>query len=113
MPFIDFNTRKRIRVWDGITGPVYHSDQATFGHFTIESGKDLPAHSHPHEQWSHVIDGELEFTVGEETIVLTRGMTAFIPSNVVHSAKAFTECNVIDCFMPVREDFRELEKNVV
>lgn len=70
MPFINFNTRKKIRVWDGITGPVYHSDQATFGYFTIETGTDLPAHSHPHEQWTHLIEGELEFTIGDETTVL-------------------------------------------
>lgn len=109
MPFINYNTRKKILVWDGITGPVYHSDQATCGHFTIEAGTTLPAHSHPHEQWSHVIEGELEFTVGEETMVLTKGMTAFIPSGVVHSGKAYTGCYVIDCFTPAREDFRQKE----
>ncbi len=43
-------------------------------------------------------------------MVLQPGMTAFIPSGVVHSGKAFTECKVIDFFIPVREDYRELEK---
>lgn len=113
MPFIDFNSRKKIRVWDGITGPVYHSDQATFGYFTIEAGTDLPAHQHPHEQWCHVIEGELEFTIGEETGILTKGKVALIPSGVVHSGHARTECRVIDGFLPVREDFRELEKQTV
>jgi hypothetical protein len=28
-----------------------------------------------------------------------------------HSAKAITACKVIDCFLPVRQDFVELEKN--
>lgn len=109
MPFINFNTRQKIRVWDGITGPVFHSDQATFGHFTIEAGTITPSHSHPHEQWSHVIEGELEFTIGNETMILTRGMTAYIPSGVAHSAKAISACLVIDGFFPVREDFREKE----
>jgi len=109
MPYIDFNTRKKIRVWDGITGPVYHSGQITFGYFTIEAGTDLPAHSHPHEQWTHLIQGELEFTIGDETMVLQPGMAALIPSGVVHSGKALTECRAIDCFLPVREDFREME----
>ena len=110
MPFINFNTRKRLQIWEGITGPVFHSDQATFGHFTLEAGCELPAHSHPHEQWTHLIEGELEFTIGGESKVMRAGMTAYIPGDVVHSAKVITPCRVIDCFIPVREDFVELEK---
>lgn len=81
---------KRLQIWEGISGPVYHSDQATFGHFTIEAGIELPAHSHPHEQWTNLIEGELEFTVGNETTVMKAGMIAYIPFNVEHSAKAHT-----------------------
>ena len=109
MAFIDFNTKKKIKVWEGITGPVFHSNQATLGHFTLEEGCELPAHSHPHEQWTNVIEGELEFNINGETKIMKAGMTAFIPSNVVHSAKVVTKCKVIDCFMPVREDFVALE----
>ena len=111
MTFINYNTRKKLKIWDGITGPVFHSDKATFGHFTLEAGVKLPAHSHPHEQWTHLIEGELEFVIGDETQIMTPGITAFIPSNVEHSATVIKKCKVIDCFMPVREDFVELEKN--
>lgn len=110
MTFIDFNTRKQLQIWDGISGPVFHSDQATLGHFTIEAGCDLPGHSHPHEQWTNVIEGEFDFTIDGESTVMRAGMTAYIPSNIVHSAKAITQCKVIDCFIPVREDFVELGK---
>ncbi|MFC2111004.1 cupin domain-containing protein [Bacteroidota bacterium] len=110
MAFIDFNTRKRIQIWDGISGPVFHSDQATFGHFTLEAGSNLPSHTHPNEQWTNVIEGELEFNIEGEFKLMKAGMTAYIPSNVAHSAKAITKCKVIDCFMPTREDFMELEK---
>ena len=111
MGFIDFNTRKKIQIWEGISGPVFHSKQATFGHFTLDEGCDLPEHSHPHEQWTHLIEGELEFTIGDQTSLLKPGMTAFIPSEVPHSAKAISKCKVIDCFLPVREDFVELEND--
>ena len=110
MTFIDFNTRKRLQIWEGISGPVFHSDKATLGHFTIEAGVNLPAHSHPHEQWTNMIEGELEFIIGEETTMMKPGMTAYIPSDVVHSGRAITQCKVIDCFIPAREDFKELEK---
>jgi len=42
-----------------------------------------------------------------------RQIAAFIPSNTPHSAKAITECKVIDCFLPVRQDFVELQKSQV
>ena len=110
MPFIDFNNRKKVKIWDGIIGSLYHSDQAKFGHITLEKVIELPEHNHIHEQWTHVIKGELEFNINGETKLLTPGMTAFVPSNTPHSAKAITECKVIDCFFPIREDLIELEK---
>jgi quercetin dioxygenase-like cupin family protein len=108
MPFIDYNKGKQIQVWDGISGTIAHSDQATYCRFTIENGSVLPEHSHFHEQWCHVLEGELEFDIAGEKMILTSGMTAFIPSNRPHSAVALTECRVLDCFTPVREDFRKL-----
>lgn len=109
MPYIDFNTRKKVNIWPGISGPMYHSEQLTFGHFTIEKGAVLPEHSHPHEQWTNLIQGELEFDINGEKEILKPGKTAFIPSGLPHSAKAISECKVIDCFLPVREDFVKLE----
>ncbi|CAG5070649.1 hypothetical protein DYBT9623_03194 [Dyadobacter sp. CECT 9623] len=111
MPFVDFNSKKIIKIWDGIYGTLAHSEQQTFGHFTIDSGTVLPEHSHFHEQWCHVLEGELEFEIDGEKMLLTSGMTAYIPSNAPHSAVAHTLCRVIDCFTPARQDFIELEKN--
>lgn len=110
MPYINFKERKKVKIWEGIAGTLYHSEQATFGHFTLEKGSDVMLHNHIHEQWTHVIEGELMFNLNGEEKLLVPGMTAFIPSNVPHSAKAITTCRVIDCFLPVREDFVELEK---
>lgn len=111
MPFVDFNSKKKVKVWEGITGPLHHSEKLTFAYFTLEKGAMAAEHQHPHEQWTHVLSGELEFTLGGEKKRLTPGMAAHIPSNTLHSALAITECKVIDCFLPVREDFVELEKN--
>jgi quercetin dioxygenase-like cupin family protein len=112
MAFIDFTTKKKVKIWEGIVGTFQHSEQLTFGHVTLDKGTVLPEHSHVHEQWTHVIEGEMEFVVGAEKQILTRGKAAFMPSNVPHSARAITECKVIDCFLPVREDFVELERKL-
>src|SRR5688572_32340336 len=82
MPFINFNDIQHSRIWDGIHGALHHSDSLTFGHIIVEEGAVLPEHHHIHEQWTHVLDGELEFTIAGETQVLSAGMTAFIPSDV-------------------------------
>lgn len=111
MPYINFNTRTSVEIWpDAIAGSMYHSEKATFGHFTIQAGADLPEHDHPHEQWTHLIEGELEFDINGEKETLLPGMSAYIPGGTPHSAHAVSECKVIDCFMPVREDLVELEK---
>ena len=110
MPFIDYNSKKKVKIWEGINGTLAHSEQATYCHFIIDDGAILPVHSHVHEQWTHVLEGELEFDINGEKQVLTAGMAAFIPSWAPHSARALTECKVMDCFTPVREDFIELEK---
>lgn len=97
---------------EGITSSLFHSEQITVGYVTLEEGIDLPEHSHVHEQWTHVITGELLFNLNGKQQLLTPGMAVLVPSNTPHSAKALTICNVIDCFMPLREDFVELEKQI-
>lgn len=94
---------------DGIHGAMYHSDQLTFGHITLEEGAVLPQHQHLQEQWTHVLEGQLQFSLAGETQIMTSGISVYIPSNVPHSAIALTRCKVIDGFLPVREDFKSLE----
>lgn len=109
MPFIDFSAGPEVSLRPGIHGVLHHSGQLSFGHITLEAGAVLPEHSHVHEQWTHMIEGELEFTLNGETTVMNPGMVAFAPSNAPHSARAITKCRVIDCFSPVREDYKSLE----
>ncbi len=111
MPYINFNERKKIKIWEGITASLYHSEQLSFAHISFEKGAEARLHHHIHEQWTHVIEGELLFNLDGKEQLLTSGMAVFIPSDVPHSARGITDCKLIDCFLPVREDFIELEKN--
>lgn len=110
MGFIDFSSKKKVRIWDGIHGALHHSERITCGHITLDSGVELPEHHHIHEQWTHVLEGELEFRIGSETMILKPGMCAYIPSNIPHAGKALTACKALDIFTPVREDFQALER---
>lgn len=109
MPFINFNSNKKVKIWEGITAALHHSEQATFAHISLQKDSEVAVHNHIHEQWTHVIEGELLFDINGEQQLLTSGMAAFMPSNVPHAAKAITACKVIDCFLPVRQDFVDLE----
>jgi|SRR5688572_3221506 len=110
MPYINFSERTNVQIWDGITARMYHSQQITFAHVTLQQGAIVGEHSHVHEQWTHIIEGEMKFNIAGEEKILTPGMAAFMPSNAIHSATAITMCKVIDCFLPVREDFVKLEE---
>ena len=108
MAFINYNTKNKATIFPGIQSAMEHSDGVTFGCVSLEEGTVAPIHSHPHEQWTYVLEGQMEFTLDGEKQLLLPGMGALIPSNVLHGAFAVTACKVIDVFTPVREDYREL-----
>ena len=108
MSFINFNEVKEVMIWEGMKARFFHSDNLSFGKVKIENGAILPEHSHPQEQFTKILEGRLEFKIGDEVKVMEPGMVAHIPPGVPHSGKALTECYVFDCFHPVREDFKKL-----
>jgi len=91
---------------EGIKGRYFHTDSNTIGFVDIDKGAVLPAHSHFHEQITQITEGQLEMTIDGITQILEPGTIHFIPSNVVHSAVALTDCKVTDIFSPVREDYK-------
>lgn len=90
----------------GITGFYRHGEQLTLGLVVIKAGTSLPVHEHMHEQITYMIEGKLQMTIGAEQVTLTPGAVQVIPSHVIHSAFAITDCQLIDVFNPVREDYR-------
>lgn len=91
---------------EGLVGHYVHGEQAMLGLVLIAKGSILPLHHHVHEQITYIIEGELEMTIGNETMVLSPGSYYVIPSNVPHSAIAHSDCKVIDVFSPVREEYK-------
>lgn len=90
----------------GIKGRYVHTYNSTIGFIDIEKGAILPAHSHIHEQTTQIISGKLEMTIDGITQILEPGTITIIPSNIVHSANALTDCILTDTFYPVREDYK-------
>jgi len=66
-----------------------------------------PPHSHPHEQTSCVVIGEIIFYCeGEEEQRLKAGDLFYVSSGKEHTIRLLTpHVRLVDSFTPVREDF--------
>src|ERR1043165_1300318 len=82
-----------------------HTSNISVAFNIVKAGGEVPEHTHMHETIDYIEEGELEMTIENKTVVMKAGMVSRIPSNVKHSAKALTDCKVINIFYPVREDF--------
>jgi quercetin dioxygenase-like cupin family protein len=89
----------------GYNARFVHSENLTLAYWTIKAGAALPSHQHPHEQIANVLEGEFELTLDGVVHPLKSGDVLIIPSEVVHSGKAKTDCRILDVFYPRREDY--------
>ena len=65
-----------------------------------------PPHSHPHEQISYVVEGEIIFYLDDEPAHLGPGDMFTVPPNVPHAVQLLTgHVRLVDAFTPIREDF--------
>lgn len=72
----------------------------------LERDGIVPLHAHPHEQIGYVARGAIEFTIGEEKVVVRAGDGYVIPGNVPHSCLALEDSLALDIFSPVREEYK-------
>ncbi len=57
-------------VMPGVLRRVVYLKQAMVTFFEFAPGSVLPEHAHPHEQITYVVQGAIEFTLGDETRIL-------------------------------------------
>ncbi|MEO7307155.1 MAG: cupin domain-containing protein [Ferruginibacter sp.] len=110
MPYINYNTKKKVTIFPGAYSAMEHSEQISYGCVSLDEGVIIPEHSHPNEQWTYIVEGQMDFTLNGEKQLLIPGMGAYIPSDALHSAVAVTACKVIDVFTPMREEYKALEE---
>jgi quercetin dioxygenase-like cupin family protein len=106
MPFIEKNKLPSKEILPGYVGRSIHTGTMSFMYWTVKAGAAIPLHSHIHQQVAHVLNGQFELTVGEETKILDPGIIAVIPPNVTHGGKAITDCELLDVFSPERDDYK-------
>ena len=77
-------------------------------HIYLKKGGVVPLHSHHNEQITYVLEGELEFLLGEgqdEKVVVRAGEVLTIPPHLPHSARALQDTLDVDVFNPPRQDW--------
>ncbi len=106
MPFVSLDDLDASEKIPGYLGRFVHGETMTMARWEVDAGASFPEHAHPHEQISMVVKGEFELTIEGNTQVLHAGRIAVIPSRATHSGQALTDCEIIDVFSPVRDDYR-------
>lgn len=91
----------------GAKNHFFWGDTVLMTRVSIEPNMAFGVAVHPYEQLSILLEGELEFQIGDEVRVLRKGDGVVIPPNTTHRAKSFAEPAVLlECFGPAaKEDF--------
>lgn len=83
-----------------------HNDKLMLVEVYFENGGIGEEHTHFHEQATYCLEGEFEFTIGDEIKTIGVGDTICIPSNIRHGCRLLSEKGrLMDIFSPQREDF--------
>jgi quercetin dioxygenase-like cupin family protein len=83
-------------------------DRAMLAHVYLKKGCVVPKHQHENEQFTYILEGALEFLIGEDGArkeIIRAGEVLHLPSNVPHAARALEDTLDFDIFCPPRQDW--------
>ena len=96
----------KVPVAEGVTRETLaHAERLMVVRFTFAKGASVPAHSHPNEQSSYIVQGSLRYDIDGRQVVLHAGDAQVVPAGAVHSAVALEDTVDINAFTPLREDY--------
>ncbi len=104
---IDSATLEWKELAESIQARIVTGEHCTAQIVLLKKGANMNIHSHPQEQITYLLEGELEVDVEGELHRLQAGEFVIIPENVAHSAKVgLKPARGLDIFSPVREDLK-------
>lgn len=56
--------------------------------FAFDAGQGLSEHSAPFDALVHILDGEMEITIGREKVTVGTGQITLMPADIPHSLRA-------------------------
>ena len=76
-------------------GACVEGDRMIVGLMRMPAGTGAEAHSHPNEQWIYILEGTFRAKIGDSEIIAKPGSVVYVPSNVIHSAEATADADVV------------------
>lgn len=106
--FYNPNNLKSKILSEGVVLKPMWGDNIMMNVVELEAGSEVPLHSHPNEQAGIVLEGEFEFTIGEEKKTVKKGEFYLIPGGIEHRVLTGNQpSKALDIFSPPREDYKE------
>jgi quercetin dioxygenase-like cupin family protein len=94
-------------VRQGVERKAFSGAAATLALHRLWPGHAPLPHSHPHEQLVYIIQGTVDFHIGDEVLRLGAGQLVRVPPGVMHHAVVVGSEPVInlDVFTPARPEY--------
>ncbi|MDX8458860.1 cupin domain-containing protein [Mesorhizobium humile] len=104
---IDWEAIDWVPVRPGIERKAFSGNGATLALHRLQPGHELKPHSHPHEQIVYILEGLVDFHIGDEVVRLGAGGLAHIPGEVVHYVEVVGDGPALnlDVFTPARPEY--------
>jgi quercetin dioxygenase-like cupin family protein len=81
--------------YSSVEGGCVEGDRMIVALMRMPAGTGAVAHSHPNEQWIYILEGTFKARIGDDEVEAKPGSVVYVPSNVVHSAKATADGDVV------------------
>ena len=91
MSFLDLSAIAPFGRLPGFRGRLFETETMSFAEWTFSAGAEIRPHAHPREEVWQVVEGELDFTIGNETRRAGPDMCAIVPPGVEHRIVALSD----------------------
>ena len=110
MSFYELKDIQEVPLINGITVKAIYAEKSSVFFLELPAFSRIPTHHHPSEQIGIVLEGEIEYTIEDETKVCGKGSTFVIPPNAHHSLVVVSKksAKLIDFFTPRRKHTESL-----
>lgn len=99
---------KPITLSEHVSQQLVWGNDMMLSQLTLKKGAVVEKHAHSNEQFTCILKGALEFSLGEDQaskVVVSQGEVLHIPANLPHSALALADTIDLDIFTPPRAEW--------
>jgi quercetin dioxygenase-like cupin family protein len=107
IPTVDWSKIEWVPVRPGVERKAFSGDGATLALHRLQPGHEPRPHSHHYEQIVYILQGQVDFFIGDKRVRLGPGGLLAVPPNVMHHAIVVGDEPVLnlDVFTPKRPEY--------